>query len=89
MTTQLKSIVPVWVLALAGLVVVLAASPRSDAIGWFPIVLAACVVATFGIQLALPRKTGFVDRVVASVCGALVLLTAATVILAAVGVAVR
>jgi hypothetical protein len=51
------------------------AAPR-----WFPLVLATCVVATFVIQLALPRKTGFVDRAVGSVVGAVLVLAAATAV---------
>ncbi|MFT2690943.1 hypothetical protein [Clavibacter zhangzhiyongii] len=51
------------------------AAPR-----WFPLVLAVCVVATFVIQLALPRKTGFVDRATGSVVGAVLVLAAATAV---------
>lgn len=84
MTSQGKSIVPVWVLTLVGVVVVVAFVPPTDALGWFPVVLAGAVVLTFGIQLSLPRKTGFVRRVTASVCGAVALLAIATAVLAVV-----
>lgn len=39
------------------------------------------------IQLALPRKTGFVDRAVGSVVGAVLVLAAATVVVLLVPVA--
>ncbi|ALD13552.1 hypothetical protein [Clavibacter capsici] len=80
MTSPLRSLVPVWLAAVVGAVVVSAAVGPHDAPRWFPLVLATCVVATFVIQLALPRKTGFVDRAVGSVVGAVLVLAAATAV---------
>jgi hypothetical protein len=81
---QLKSIVPVWILALVGVVLVAALAAPSDYLEWLPVVLGGAVVLTFVIQLALPRKTGFVGRATLSVCGVVVLLALATAVLAAV-----
>ncbi|WP_116056265.1 hypothetical protein [Clavibacter sp. 199] len=80
MTSPLRSLVPVWLAAVVGAVVVCLAVGPDDAPRWFPLVLATCVVATFVIQLALPRKTGFVDRAVGSVVGAVLVLAAATAV---------
>jgi hypothetical protein len=77
-TSPLRSLLPVWVSAVVGAVVVAVAVGPEEAPRWFPLVLAACVVLTFVIQLALPRKTGFVDRATGSVVGAVLVLAAAT-----------
>ncbi len=84
MIWQLRSVLPVWMIALAGaiLVGVLAASA---ALTWLPLVLAGCVLVTFGIQLALHRKEGLVSRMMASLGGALVILAVATAVLAIAG----
>lgn len=78
MTSPLRSLVPVWLAAAVGAVVVAVVVGPDETPRWLPLVLAACVVATFVIQLALPRKTGFVDRAVGSVVGAVLVLAAAT-----------
>lgn len=80
MTSPLRSIVPVWLAAVVGAVVVAVAVGPAESPRWFPLVLATCVMATFVIQLALPRKTGFVDRATGSVVGAVVVLAAATAV---------
>lgn len=84
MIWQLRSVLPVWMIALAGaiLVGVLAASA---ALTWLPLVLAGCVLVTFAIQLALHRKEGLVSRMMASLGGALVILAVATAVLAIAG----
>ena len=87
MTSPLRSIVPVWLAAVVGAVVVAVAVGQDAAPRWLPLVLAVCVVATFVIQLALPRKTGFVDRAVGSVVGAVLVLVAATAVVLLVPVA--
>jgi hypothetical protein len=86
-TSPLRSLVPVWLAAAVGAVVVAVMVGPDAAPRWFPLVLATCVVATFVIQLALPRKTGFVDRAVGSVVGAVLVLAAATVVVLLVPVA--
>jgi hypothetical protein len=81
---QWKSVVPVWILALVGVVLVAALAAPDDYLDWLPVVLAGSVVATFVIQLALPRKTGFVGRATLSLCGVVILLALATAVLAVV-----
>jgi len=81
MAWSLRSVVPVWVVALAGAIVVgMVAAPAS--LTWLPIVLAGSVLVTMAIQLALQRKEGLVIRVMASLGGALVICAVATGILA-------
>ncbi|MDP9028073.1 MAG: hypothetical protein M3N46_11080 [Actinomycetota bacterium] len=81
MAWQLRSVIPVWVIALAGAIVV-GVLAASTALTWLPLVLAGCVLITFAIQLALQRKEGLVTRMMASLGGALVILAVATAVLA-------
>lgn len=48
---------------------------------WIPVVAGATVVLTFVIQLALQRKEGLVNRMIASVGGSVAILAVATVVL--------
>ncbi len=80
--SQLKSVLPVWILALVGIVLVAVLAAPGDYLDWLPVVLAGSVIATFVLQLALPRKTGFVGRATLSVCGVVILLALATAVLA-------
>ena len=84
MAWQYGSVIPVWVLALAGAVLVAIVSPGRSII-WLPIVMAACVLVTIAIQLGVQRKEGFVNRLIASFAGALVITGVATAALAVAG----
>ena len=81
MAWQLRTVIPVWVIALAGAIVV-GVLAASTALTWLPIVLAGCVLVTFAIQLALQRKDGLVTRMMASLGGALIILAVATAVFA-------
>jgi len=90
MTWSLRSVIPVWVVALAGAVAVGVFAPHGTGTGtgtaasltWLPIVLAGSVLVTMAIQLALQRKEGLVIRMMASLGGALVICALASGILA-------
>src|SRR5471030_624899 len=84
-TSRLSSIVPVWVVAIVGAVVVGVLAAPSGIYRWLAVVLAVVVLLTFIIQLALPSKEGLVLRMAASIGGAAVLLAVATAILAVTG----
>jgi len=81
-TWQLFSVLPVWVASLAAAIVIAVASAPGEAITWIAITFAGAVIATFTIQLAIQRKEGFVVRAMASIGGSLIVLAAATGILA-------
>jgi hypothetical protein len=68
MTWQIASIVPVWVLSAIGAVIVGALVPSEKYLDALP-------------PLAIQRKDGFVNRVVASIAGAAVILGVATAVL--------
>jgi hypothetical protein len=78
MTWQWWSIIPVWILALVGAVLVGTLTTGTDFYAWLPIVLAACVITTFVIQLAIQRTEGFVYRTMTSVAISVVILGLAT-----------
>jgi hypothetical protein len=81
MAWSLRSVVPVWVVALAGAIAVgVYAAPVAQT--WLPIVLAGSVLVTMAIQLALQRKEGLVTRMMASLGGALVICAVAAAVLA-------
>ncbi|MBH0098382.1 hypothetical protein I6E68_04405 [Salinibacterium sp. NSLL150] len=82
MTWQKWSVVPVWALSLIGAVIIGVFEAPELRVTWLAIVLAACVILTFVIQLIIHRKEGFVARATASMVGALVIVAAATAIFA-------
>jgi hypothetical protein len=81
---KLASILPVWILVLVGSILV-AVLATAEYLTWLPIVLAAAVILTFCIQLALRQKDGFVSRLFSSVGGSLIIVTVATGLLWAIG----
>lgn len=81
MTQRLSSIVPVWIIVAVGILLVGLLSPSTRYFGWLAIVLAASVILTFILQLALPQKEGLVSRMMASVGGAVVLVVIGTIVL--------
>lgn len=76
-----RTILPVWLTTVA-LVLVVAVVSGSSWLTWLPLVLAAVLLLTFAIQLVLSRKEQLVTRMIFSIGGALVILVAATVVLA-------
>lgn len=85
MTRQLPSVIPVWVAAVIGAIVVGAVVPRDGYYQWIAIVLAAVVILTFCIQLGVGRTEGFVSRAMASIGVSVLVLAAASGIVALVG----
>ncbi|HMM82336.1 MAG: hypothetical protein KF692_00860 [Cryobacterium sp.] len=79
---EVGTVVPVWVLAVVAAVVIGVVTPGDGYLVWLPIALAIAVIATFAIQLSTLTREGFVNRVMASVGGALVILGCATGVLA-------
>lgn len=82
MTWQLWSVLPVWVLSLAGAIVIALTTTGDDYLIWIPIVLAGAIIVTFAIQLATQRSEGFVSRAMASIGVSIIILAVATGILA-------
>ena len=86
MALSLRSVIPVWAAAALGAVAVVVFAPSAP-LTWIPVVMAAVVLLTFTIQLSLARKEGLVERIVASLSGALGILVLATALIWAVAIA--
>ena len=84
MTRDLGTVIPVWAVAVVGAVLIAIAVPRPDYVQALQTVMAATVFVTFCIQLAVARQAGFVDRLVKSLGGSIVILAVATGVLATV-----
>jgi len=80
-TIKLASVVPVWVLAVIGSILVALFSPQDEYFTWLQIVFAFATIATFCIQVFAPSKEGLVLRMFASLGGAVLILALATGIL--------
>jgi len=75
------SVLVAWAAAIAGAVLVLAFASAGQHMVWFPMVLAVTVLLSFSLQLSLDSKEGLVNRLMASIGGAVVVLAAATGVL--------
>ncbi len=84
MAISLRSVIPVWIAALLGAIAV-GVFALAGTLTWIPVVMAGAVLLTFAIQLSLARKEGLVERIIASLGGALVVLVIATGVLAWIG----
>jgi hypothetical protein len=78
----MKSVVPVWLVAALGAIAIAVYAAPSVYLVLLPVVLGVTTLLTFGIQLGIRRKEGYVNRVTASATGVVVILGLATVILA-------
>jgi hypothetical protein len=85
MTWQFWSVLPVWVLTVSAAIFIGIASPPEAQFTRLPLAFAAAVAVTFAIQLAIQRKDGLVLRAMASIGGAMLILAAATGVLALIG----
>lgn len=70
----------VWVVAALGAVFAYVYAQPDARMQWFPIVLAVCLILSFCLQLSLDSKVGFVNRLSASVGGAVAILAIASVV---------
>jgi hypothetical protein len=85
MTWQFFSVLPIWLLSVAGAIIIAVIVPRDLQLTWLAIALAAAVIATFAIQLVIQRTDGFVVRAMASIGVSAAILAVATGVLALVG----
>jgi len=77
----LSSVIPVWVIALVGAVLVVARADRAP-FTWMLVLLVVCVLVSFALQLATQTKDGLVERISIASSGAFVIVLVATVVLA-------
>ena len=81
MPLKIASVLPVWILVLAATITVALVSPGFEYFTWLSIVLAASVVLTFCVQLAIRRKEGFNGRLSLSTGGSFLIVAVAALIL--------
>ncbi len=77
----MRSVVPVWILTVLAVVAVGLFIAPGQFLVFMPVVLGLALLVTFGIQLLVRERKGFVNRVSASLAGAVVILAVATVVL--------
>jgi len=78
--SSIPSMIPVWVLALLGAVLVAVLAGEAY-LTWLPVVATLCFLAAFAIQLGLRRTEGLVTRLGGSLVGAFAVLAVATLVL--------
>jgi hypothetical protein len=81
MSLLMRSVVPVWIVSILAVIAVGVFVTPDMYLVFLPVVLGLVLLITFGIQLLVPVRKGFVDRVSASVGGAVLILAVATVVL--------
>ncbi len=79
------TVLPVWVVAIIGAVLVGMFAARGEYLTWLPIVLATATILTFCLQIGRGTKDGLTERMTASVGGSVVILGIATGVLALMG----
>ena len=81
MPLKIASVVPVWILVAVATVIVALTSTGFEFFTWLSIVLAASIVLTFCVQLAIRRKEGFNGRLNLSAGGSFLIVVVAALIL--------
>jgi len=77
----MRSVVPVWILTILAVVAVGVFVAPEQFLVFMPVVLGLALLVSFGVQLVVKERKGFVNRVSASVGGAVLILALATVVL--------
>ena len=72
--SSIGGVVSVWVVALLGGIAIAIFVPFAQQAQWFVLALAGSLLLAFAVQLGYGRSTGFIQRVAASVLGALLAL---------------
>ena len=77
---RLTSVLPVWVLAVVGAVLVVTLTPR-DSFAWLLLVFVLCVLVSFVLQLITATKDGLVERISIASSGSFVVVLVTAVLL--------
>ncbi|NQX12082.1 hypothetical protein HQQ80_10635 [Microbacteriaceae bacterium VKM Ac-2855] len=78
MTTERVGIGSIWLLAVIGAVISVVAAPTGSAQTWLAMTVGGCVIATFLVQLAGGRASGYLFRAMTSLVGAMVVVAVAS-----------
>lgn len=79
---RLTSVLPVWLLAVVGAVLVLTLAQK-DSFAWLLLVFVLCVLVSFVLQLITATKDGLVERISIASSGAFVVVLVTAVVLLA------
>lgn len=79
---RLTSVLPVWLLAVVGAVLVLTLTQK-DSFAWLLLVFVLCVLVSFVLQLITATKDGLVERISIASSGAFVVVLVTAVVLLA------
>jgi hypothetical protein len=71
----------IWLLSVIGAVLTAIFAPTGERFADLGLSLAVCTIAAFALQLMLRHRVGFVDRLIRSVVGAVVISAVASVVL--------
>ena len=77
---KLTSVLPVWVLAIVGAVLVLTLTDK-DSFAWLLLVFVLCVLVSFVLQLITATKDGLVERISIASSGSFVVVLVTAVLL--------
>ncbi|SMH31868.1 hypothetical protein SAMN06295885_0646 [Rathayibacter oskolensis] len=72
----------VWALALVGSVVTLIVAPAGSVQIWLALTFGGCVLATFAVQLAVARASGYLIRTMTSMVGAMIIVAVGSAVAA-------
>ena len=79
--TAVWSIVPAWILAIVGAVLIAVTALRTEWTLWVPVVCGLGVIVALALQVATRRPDGFILRASVAVCGVVVIFAAASLVL--------
>ena len=84
---RLRGVIAVWVAALVSSVAVAVFAPEPQVMLWMILGMGGCFILAFAIQLSDGHAEGFIERVAASVVGALLLLGVVSLVVGLVSLA--
>jgi len=85
MSRERVSIGVVWIAAVVGVIGVAAVAAPERQLAWLSVLMCVLVLLTGAAQLVLQEKRGFIDRMAASILGAVGVLAVASALLVLLG----
>ncbi|HWK19619.1 MAG TPA: hypothetical protein VNR37_02475 [Microbacteriaceae bacterium] len=79
--TAVWSIVPAWILAIVGAVLIAVTALRTEWTLWVPVVCGLGVIVALALQVATRKPEGFILRASVAVCGVVVVFAVASLVL--------
>lgn len=83
--TAAWSITPVWLIAIAGAIVIGLSPFRGGWTLWIPVACGLCVIIALALQVATKQPEGFILRASVAVCGVVAIFAIASLVLLLMG----